>query len=126
MEYAPSKLIGALEDYYKGELIGISRRGRQAIERDQLVPIPDRQHRGEGGEYHHISPFKNKETGEVNIEAVPFVKVEDVEERATIRFRHEDSKDVDLFKYGEGGTKGVFKDSKGNLIQVIDKTGECI
>ena len=25
---------------------------------------------------------------------------------------HEDSKDVTLFKYGEGGTKGVFTDSK--------------
>ena len=60
---APSKLIGALEDYYKGELIGISRRGREAIERNQLVPIPDRQHTGEQGEYHHIS-FRNGDTGD--------------------------------------------------------------
>ena len=38
-----------------------------------------------------------------------------------IRFRHEDSKDVTLFKYGEGGTKGVFKDSKGNLYKSLTR-----
>ncbi|MGI6125073.1 MAG: hypothetical protein ACOYIG_13010, partial [Acetivibrionales bacterium] len=38
-----------------------------------------------------------------------------------IRFRHEDSKDVTLFKYGEGGTKGVFTDSKGNLYKSLTR-----
>lgn len=36
-----------------------------------------------------------------------------------IRFRTVDGKEVSLFKYGEGGTKGVFQDNEGNLYKSL-------
>lgn len=85
-----SNLINALEKRYGGILVSASSGAKNAISKG-LVPVPDNKFNGEDGEYHHVE-FEN-ENGERFVEAVPFVKAEDVEEKYDIRFSIGDETD---------------------------------
>jgi hypothetical protein len=77
-------LYTSLEKYYSGEIVSASGGARRAI-KNGLIPVTGSRHSGEDGEYHHIE-FR-AEDGETFVEAVPFVKAEDVADREKIRFK---------------------------------------
>lgn len=80
-----SHLYTSLEKYYSGEIVSASGGARRAI-KNGLIPVTGNRHSGEAGEYHHIE-FR-AEDGETFVEAVPFVKAEDVADREMIRFKY--------------------------------------
>lgn len=84
-------LSTALEDYFKGEIVSASNGAKHALERG-LVPVPAHKYAGLNEEYHHIE-FRG-EDGETFVEAVPFVKAEDVEKDFGIRFRELENEEL--------------------------------
>lgn len=78
-----AKLMDAIEKHFKGNIVSASSGAENAIKKG-LVPVPDNKYFGEEREYHHIE-FES-EDGERFVEAVPFVKAENVEADYGIRF----------------------------------------
>jgi len=94
-------LIDSIESYFGGRMVAASEGAKNALN-EGLVPVADNKHSGEGGEYHHIA-FEN-ENGERFVEAVPFVKSEDVEDKYGISFSitpAEDKAYMDAVKSGD-------------------------
>ena len=110
-------LTTALEDYFKGEIVSASNGAKHAIERG-LVPVPAHKYAGLNEEYHHIE-FRG-EDGETFVEAVPFVKAEDVEKDFDIRFSKGDRLTKRTVEKGYGGIWVADKQEYAKFVSAVN------